>query len=85
MARHHQLLHGKGVEPSVDVVRRLNVDYASMVAGERSQVPTIGYEDAESGDAASPSGCDPLQMGWALKVAKKSSRFTTAQKKCFSQ
>ena len=49
MARHHQLLHDRGVEPSVDIVRRLNVDYASMVVGERSQVPTIGYEDAESG------------------------------------
>ena len=85
MARHHQLLHSRGVVPSVDVVRRLKVDYASMVFGEWSRVPTTGYEDAESGDAASPSGCDPLQMGWVLKVAKKSSKFTTAQKKYFSQ
>ena len=60
-------------------------DYASMVVGERSQVPTIGCEDAESEDAASPSGCDRLQMGWALKVARKSNRFTTAQKKYLSQ
>lgn len=30
MARHHKLLHGRGVVPSVDVVRRLKVDYTQL-------------------------------------------------------
>ena len=48
--------------------------------GERTQVPTVGLRPAASQGAVAP-----LQMGWALKTAKKKTMFSQEQKKYLTE
>ena len=65
--------HALEKEPLLDKAKR---GYATKITGERTQVPTVGFRSAASQGAVAP-----LQMGWALKTAKKRTMFSQEQKK----
>ena len=48
--------------------------YAAKITGEITQVPTVGFRPAASHGAVTP-----LQMGWALKKARKKTVFRGAK------
>ena len=54
--------------------------YAAKITGERTQVPTVGFRPAASHGAVAP-----LQMGWALKTARKKTMFSGEQKKYLTE
>ena len=54
--------------------------YATKITGERTQVPTVGFRPA-----ASQGRVAPLQMGWALKTAKKKTMFSQEQNKYLTE
>ena len=54
--------------------------YAAKIIGERTKVPTVGFRPAASHGAVAP-----LQMGWALKTARKKTMFSEEQKKYLTE
>ena len=69
--------HALEKETLLDKAKR---GYATKITGERTQVPTIGFRPA-----ASQGALAPLQMGWALKTAKKKTMFSQEQKKYLTE
>ena len=63
--------HALEKETLLDKAKR---GYATKITGERTQVPTVGFQPAASQGAVAP-----LQMGWALKTAKKKTMFSQEQ------
>lgn len=69
--------HALEKETLLDKAKR---GYAAKITGERTQVPTVGFRPAASHGAVAP-----LQMGWALKTAKKKTMFSQEQKKYLTE
>lgn len=69
--------HALEKETLLDKAKR---GYATKITGERTQVPTVGFRPAASQGAVAP-----LQMGWALKTAKKKTMFSQEQKKYLTE
>ena len=54
--------------------------HVTKITGERTQVPTVGFRPAASQGAVAP-----LQMGWALKTAKRKTMFSQEQNKYLTE
>ena len=62
------------------LLNKVKRGYATKITGERTQVPTVGFRPA-----ASQGRVAPLQMGWALKTAKKKTMFSQEQNKYLTE
>ncbi|KAL9969017.1 hypothetical protein ACROYT_G021175 [Oculina patagonica] len=58
--------------------------YAAKIAGERAQVPTVGFHAVASEGAVGDFNFPP-HMGWALKKAKKKTKFSAEQNKYLTE
>ena len=70
--------HALEKETLLDKAKR---GYATKITGERTQVPRVSFRPAASQKGA----VTPLQMGWALKTAKKKTMFSQEQKKYLTE